>query len=163
MRLRRRPTRNRKSACLARISARPQHSVYPAVSHNDNHRRSEPGHRFRKTRCDTAPLRCRRRSPAILRVSRTGNVAVDAGAWGREQRITRRQRRRPAIAGPPAPVHARQARRLRSRGRSGRLSGDFRNRRAGHHRPGPGNEGVGEHVRTRFHLRALDPGEIADQ
>jgi hypothetical protein len=35
-------------------------------------------------------------------------------------------RRHQVIAGPPAPVHAQKARRLRSRGRSARMSGDFR-------------------------------------
>ena len=42
------------------------------------------------------------------------------------------------------------------------------NRGAGRHWRGTGNEGVGEHVRTRFHLRlasrsGLEAGEIADR
>jgi hypothetical protein len=109
MRLRRRPPRNRKSACLARISARPQHSVYPAVSHNDNHRRSEQErHRVRQTRCGTSRHCVARVMPpreiAGYRVQGTSRSIPALGPTYRT--ICRREPRRPVIAGPPAPAHA---------------------------------------------------------
>jgi hypothetical protein len=160
MRLPRGSRRNRKSAGLARVSARPQHSVYPAVSHNDNHRRSEhEGHRVRKTGCDTS-LRSvagvMPREIAGYPVHR--NIAIDAGArdWNTGS---------PAGAGGDCrvacPGSCKKSPRLRGRGRSGRFfSRDLGNRRAGNHLPGPGNEGVGEHVRTRFHMGALGPVKL---
>jgi hypothetical protein len=40
--------------------------------------------------------------------------------------------------------------------------GIWGNQRAGRHSGGTGNEGVGEHVRTRFHLGRKIAGEIAE-
>jgi hypothetical protein len=145
MRLRRRPLRNRKSARLARISAPPQHSVYPAVSQNDNHRcREQQRTPFQKPWWPpVTPFRCRRHTPQNCRASVHRNTAVHAG--GRDRA---RQRRNPAAGGDgwwlpdPAPRLAHKSPRLRSHGRSARLlKGIFRSRRAGQHLPGSGERG----------------------
>jgi hypothetical protein len=105
MRFRCRSPRNRKSARLARISARPQHSVYPAVSQNDNHRHSEhEGHRVQRrvaTRRATPCVGVIPRKMARYPVHRS--TAIHYRRPRLEYRVTRRRgRRRPVTAGPPA-------------------------------------------------------------
>ena len=164
--MRRRPLRNRRSARLARISVPPQHSVYPAVLQNDNHRCREQ-HRtaFPKTRCHTSRRSVAGVMPARLRDLR--HTATWRSIPGRGTGIPDHRPARAATAGDcraACPDRRTKNPRLRSRGRSGRLFwGILGSRRAGHRLPGPRNEGVGEHVRIRFHMEALGPGEIADQ
>jgi hypothetical protein len=163
MRFRCRSPRNRKSARLARISARPQHSVYPAVSQNDNHRHSEhEGHRVQRrvaTRRATPCVGVIPRKMARYPVHRS--TAIHYRRPRLEYRVTRRRgRRRPVTAGPPARLMHKKPPAPKPRAIRTILFGGLS---AGHHLPGPGNEGVGEHVRTRFHVGALGPGEIADQ
>jgi hypothetical protein len=80
-----------------------------------------------------------RTAEAFLRIGWTGNPVAGYGG------------RRGAIASGPKLVNTCE--------RSERI---WENQSAGANCAGGWNEGVGEHVRTRFHFGALDPGEIAE-
>jgi hypothetical protein len=81
---------NRKSGCFARISARSRHSVYPAISQNDNHWRSKhEGHPVQR--------RVASRHSVVGVIPRESAIHYGgSGIMGRW----------PIIAGPPTPIHA---------------------------------------------------------
>jgi hypothetical protein len=145
MRLRRRPLRNRRSARLARISAPPQHSVYPAVSQNDNHRcREQQRTAFQKTWWPrVTPSRCRRHIPQNCGGLRTPEHrgACRRSGSGSPKAKPGRGRRRLVVAGSRAPIGAQKPPASRPRAVSTIVEGEFRSRRAGHHLPGSGERG----------------------
>jgi hypothetical protein len=139
-----------------RVSADLRKSVYPGISRNDNHWSGLVPRMLRsviiaRTRVCDAPWL------AAWCAADPGSIESD---WSRLRGAAQERRTASGTRCSCRPRVVRSKREYKCRDRG--------NRGAGRHWRGTGNEGVGEHVRTRFHLRLASPsgleaGEIADR